>query len=222
MSRGALAYVIPLLLFSADDPVILTADDIADGFYDEVPAHLLDRSDWLALYVDDSGSRLVATPVEFAQVGDAEYAEFKLVTDSPDPVLLFAGVTGLTPGEVVTVTRWPSTLSADEPVALFEFGDRDYSVRLSASDVSPCDANIALVFGDRVQTLHTPADNPFACDEPHFDVEWAGDLDRDGALDLLVTFSSKYSHYPRKLFLSSTAGPTDLVGEPVTYEKTAS
>jgi hypothetical protein len=222
MSRGALACVVPLLLFSADDPVILTANDIADGFYDEVPSHVLGRADWLALYVSDSRSRLAATPVEFAQVGDAGYPEFEIVTDSPDPVLLFAGVPGLTPGDVVTVTRWPSTLSAEEPVALFEFGARDYSVRLSASDVSLCDASIALVFGNRVQTLYTPADNPFACDEPHFDVEWAGDLDRDGALDLLVTFSSKYSHYPRKLFLSSTAGPTDLVGEPISYEKTAS
>lgn len=40
------------------------------------------------------------------------------------------------------------------------------------------------------------------CDGPHFWLEWAGDLDGDGRLDLLVTFSDKYSAHPRQLLLS--------------------
>lgn len=222
MYRAFLSCLIPVICLVADDPVILTADDIADGFYDDVPSDLMGREDWLALYVSEANSRLAATPVAFTQIGDADNPEYEIITTPPNAILLLAGVPGLTPGEVTTVTRWPSSLSADEPVALFEFGALDYSVRLSTADPTLCDVSIALVHGDRVQTLYTTADNPFACDEPHFDVIWTGDLDRDGALDLVVEFSSKYSHHPRTLFLSSTAEPTGLVGEAISYEKTAS
>src|SRR5262245_65556102 len=49
-----------------------------------------------------------------------------------------------------------------------------------------------------------------SCDEPHFTVHWAGDLDRDGRLDMLVTFSHKYSYHPRQLLLSSGARSGEL------------
>jgi hypothetical protein len=204
-----------------DDPIILIGPDIADGFYDEVPSHLTGRTDWIALYETDAGWQLEETGVEFRQVGDPDDPEFEIVTSRPNPVLLLAGIDDLTAGEVTALSRWRRSVTGELPMALFEFGARDYAVALSASDPSLCDAHITLVLGDRSQSLHTPADNPFACDEPHFDVEWAGDLDGDGALDLVVTFSSKYSHHPRKLFLSSTALGTDLVGEAIVYEKVA-
>jgi hypothetical protein len=50
-------------------------------------------------------------------------------------------------------------------------------------------------------------------DDPHWDVYWAGDLDRDGELDLLVAFSDKYSAYPYVLLLSSRAKAGEMVGE---------
>ena len=59
----------------------------------------------------------------------------------------------------------------------------------------------------------------FSCDEPHFRIHWAGDLDRDGRLDMLVTFSEKYSYYPRQLLLSSAARLPNLVGEVARYER---
>ena len=57
-----------------------------------------------------------------------------------------------------------------------------------------------------------------SCDEPHFTIHWAGDLDRDGRLDMLATFSSKYSYHPRQLFLSSAARSGELVAEVARYE----
>jgi hypothetical protein len=42
---------------------------------------------------------------------------------------------------------------------------------------------------------------------------WAGDLDRDGKLDLLVTVSDHYNVAEQVLFLSSAAGAGGLVGE---------
>jgi hypothetical protein len=75
-----------------------------------------------------------------------------------------------------------------------------------------CDATVTLSDGRAVQELYVPNDQPFSCDEPHFSVQWAGDLDGDGRLDLVTTFSPKYSWYPRRLYLSSAAAPGDLVG----------
>ncbi len=84
-----------------------------------------------------------------------------------------------------------------------------------------CDALITLSHRNTRQKLYEPGQSGFACDEPHFDILWAGDLDRDGKLDLLVTFSSKYSYYPRQLFLSSSSRPEDLVSEVARYERFA-
>ena len=92
-----------------------------------------------------------------------------------------------------------------------------------------CDAVIILTQGERTQKLFDAAgpgttNDPalvVSCDEPHFTVHWAGDLDRDGRLDMLVTFSHKYSYHPRQLFLSSGARSDELVAEVARYERFA-
>ena len=43
----------------------------------------------------------------------------------------------------------------------------------------------------------------------------------DGRLDLLVTFSHKYSYHPRQVFLSSGARSDELVAEVARYERFA-
>lgn len=92
-----------------------------------------------------------------------------------------------------------------------------------------CDAVITLTQGGRRQKLFDAAgpgttNDPalvVSCDEPHFTVHWAGDLERDGRLDMLVTFSKKYSYYPRQLFLSSGARSDELVTEVARYDRVA-
>jgi hypothetical protein len=54
-------------------------------------------------------------------------------------------------------------------------------------------------------------------DDPHYFVEWAGDLDRDGKLDLVVNLSRKYSLHPYRLLLSSKSKATQLVGEAAVF-----
>ena len=63
-----------------------------------------------------------------------------------------------------------------------------------------CDAVIILTQAGQRQELFDAAEpgttnDPalvVSCDEPHFTVHWAGDLDRDGRLDMLVTFSHQF------------------------------
>ena len=56
-----------------------------------------------------------------------------------------------------------------------------------------------------------------AWDDPHFSLEWAGDLDQDGKPDLIMTLTQKYSSLPTILFLSSKASAGDLVGRAAEY-----
>ena len=72
------------------------------------------------------------------------------------------------------------------------------------------DARVVLSHGAARQVLYST--DGFV-DEPHFYVEWAGDLDRDGRLDLVVNLSNKYSVHPHRLLLSTRAKKSELVGE---------
>jgi hypothetical protein len=88
---------------------------------------------------------------------------------------------------------------------------------------------ITLIQGDRKQKLFDAAEpgttnDPalvLSCDEPHFTVHWAGDLDRDGQLDMVASFSRKYSYHPNQLFLSSGAKSGELVAEVARYDQFA-
>ena len=93
-------------------------------------------------------------------------------------------------------------------------GNRNYELRLESAKESLADAKVVLSFGRQTQVLYST--DGFA-DDPHFDVVWAGDLDGDGKLDLLVNFSRKYSVHPYRLLLSSKASPGQLVGEAATF-----
>jgi hypothetical protein len=93
-------------------------------------------------------------------------------------------------------------------------GKRQYQLRLQAKAPSLADAEVILTHGGRTQVLYS-ADG-FA-DDPHFDIEWAGDLDADGKLDLIVNLSRKYSVHPHRLLLSSKASGTQLVGQAAVF-----
>lgn len=94
-------------------------------------------------------------------------------------------------------------------------GERRYQVRLESRRDDLSDAVVVLTDGRRRQTLFTV--DGFA-DDPRLEVEWAGDLDRDGRLDLVVILSHKYTMLPHHLLLSSKAATGQLVGEAAVFE----
>jgi hypothetical protein len=89
-------------------------------------------------------------------------------------------------------------------------GDRKYQLALRGSRKDLTDAKVILSDGHRSQVLYSTEG---FVDEPHFDVNWAGDLDGDGLLDLVVNMSRKYSVHPYRLLLSSAASSDELVAE---------
>ena len=94
-------------------------------------------------------------------------------------------------------------------------GNRRYGLQLRSRREDLFDAVVTLTEGSRTQVLYS-ADG-FA-DEPHFDITWAGDLDRDGRLDLIVNLFRKYSWHPYRLLLSSKASANQLVGDAALFE----
>ncbi len=94
-------------------------------------------------------------------------------------------------------------------------GDRRYQVALRGSREDLTDAQVVLTHGDRAQVLYST--DGFV-DDPLFEVKWAGDLDGDVRLDLVVLLTRKYSVHPYRLLLSSRAAPDELVGEAARFE----
>ena len=200
--------------------VVVLGSDVADGFYAQTPPFAASAV-WLGLYVEREGARLRAVEIEWSSIERDDYTEHRMSTDPDGPYVLFGNVAELSAGPVETVRRRAGTLSLREPVAELELvlGDRRYVIRRTGSDPMGCDSRVALSDGSVTQEVYTPEAE--ACGEAHFAVHWAGDLDRDGRLDFVATFSPKYSSHPRQLFLSSAAGPGELVAEVAVYHRTA-
>jgi hypothetical protein len=213
----ALLCTLPLIATPQSIGTVLTRDDVPDEHSGEPPGMSDDA--WWGLYVDGDSSWVGETVVEWIRGSDPDEPRFSISTEPPDPILLVTGVPGLRPGSAETVILFTTGLSSSSPALDLVVGGRAYVVALSGSDPMGCDAVVTVAEGDLTQTLYTPADSPFDCDEPHFDVHWAGDLDGDGRLDLAATFSSKYSHHPRRLYLSSAAAGHELLGHVASFDR---
>jgi hypothetical protein len=88
MSALSIVFLAKLLGSLLAGPIVLSRSDIDEDYYDEAPAELEGRSDWLGLFVTDGGSRLDPTRVDFVPRQDGAVTVFRLVTDPPRPALV--------------------------------------------------------------------------------------------------------------------------------------
>jgi len=195
---------------------------------DEVTAR--DREIWLTLVLDAEGrTHLEPRPIEIDAIHDAVLDELDAATGkrvgagSDDALFHVRDIAGATAGDIVS-----AYIAGGEPLAVdaqldhgFELDGRDAGkLRL---DCAAADADatttctLRLQFGKRSQTLatwqaqaRTPEPWMLGNDAyPH--LRWAGDLDRDGRLDLLIDVSDHYNVSAPTLFLSSQASDGELV-----------
>jgi hypothetical protein len=212
---AALACVLPAAAGAQSAAAVLAASDIWSEHLMQRPVEL-DGREWLALVTVDGRSSLQRVVPSWRGSVLFEDSVFALeVTPQLPPEslqLLVSGVPRIRPGPATTVVEYEASLWADERRLAITLGPAAYELTLDSTDPDFCDATITLSDGRASQTLYVPGGHPFDCDAPHFSVQWAGDLDGDRRLDLVTTFSPKYSWYPRQLFLSSAARPGELVG----------
>ncbi|MFN7132137.1 MAG: hypothetical protein ACK4N5_08645 [Myxococcales bacterium] len=191
---------------------------------DEVAAVTGDR--YWALLTDGGRSRLESRTVEVRQVWDPILDEEgqqtgKEVTTSGrgEPVALIAGV-ALSPGPVATAVAETQVLLPGSAVS-FEFEGRRYVLAARAAvEYSPhgealySDYELVLTDGRTEQVLleHESLDGEVPS------LLWAGDLDRDGKLDLLLDATRHYNLRQPTLFLSAPS-PRDALVEEVAFHR---
>jgi hypothetical protein len=176
------------------------------------------KSGWMGMFARDGKASLRNTAVITKATGTRSDDPLEIRATQPGALFLFHSVPFLAPGPI-DEAQWfdddsDGTLVPDKPIDVRLRGRR-YRIALSASDRQLANAKVVIESGGKKQTLFTMGGSG---DEPHFAILWAGDLDRDGKLDLITTFSPKYSWYPRTLYLSSQAEGEEIVHEVAMFE----
>ena len=153
---------------------------------------------WLGLYCTDTCALRPAS-LEYS-VDALDRDRLNAATRPRDARFLFRDVPGLVAGSVPSVPFAEEKLREEGGLPLVLHGDK-YELRATATAIT-------LRRGSVSQTIFAM---PEEVDEPHVHLHFAGDLDGDGKLDLIMTNSRKYSYWPVQLYLSSAAGPGELV-----------
>lgn len=102
----------------------------------------------------------------------------------------------------------------EHPVEVI-LGEKEYKIELVGlknNEPTP-ELKVVLSHNNLSQTIWSPKEHGkyFAWVDPNFTVKWAGDLDGDEELDLIIDLYPKYSSGYTSLFLSSFATNKELV-----------
>lgn len=186
---------------------------LVEGEYhgDEAPAK--PGSGWLALTLNDGRWQLVPTEVRatrvFDAVLDAEGEKTGIRISSRHQAIALLRVPGVRAGKVDTPNMRfndnAASIAPGRPLNMV-FGENSYRLEASKSGV---------YLKKGAQRTRLPelavSGGGNAEEADAATLQWAGDLDGDGALDLIVGYSG-YNRSGACLFLSSTAASGQLVG----------
>jgi hypothetical protein len=194
---------------------------------EEIAARTGER--WLALYVHKGLAELRYSKIRVTRVFDLVVDEVDgektgkkvSVASSRPPVFLLKPSKRLKAGPVFSIflDKESDRKPLEESPVLLQLGKKSYVLKVVASEngsgnciqsVFPRNARLVLVSGNSSQTLYTLED---CGDIPSWNLLWAGDLDRDGKLDLYMSVTQHYNTSERRLFLSSHSGKGQLVKE---------
>lgn len=194
---------------------------------DEIAARTGQR--WLGLYIKGRSAVLRYSRIRVRTVYDdiTDYGTKNKtgkqvsVASPREPVFLVNSATMLKPGPAISVFSEKVDFNKGLerfPVKL-RLGNKSYTLKVVSPDKNPAscqsssfpkNARLVLVSSKTAQTLYTLDD---CGNDPSWYLLWAGDLDRDGKLDLYVNVTQHYDFSERKLFLSSRASKGKLVKE---------
>jgi hypothetical protein len=180
---------------------------------------------WLGLHISEDSSMLLNYELTVESVEDPVVDEpgqktgKKVAVDLPlQPIFLINSDWILNAGPVETVFEGnPERLERIAPVKLHLAGT-SYQLKIAGpedgekcwQDGLPKNAKLVLATGNSSQVLYTLEE---CGSDPTWALLWAGDLDKDGKLDLYVSVTQHYNISEKKLFLSSQADEGQLVQE---------
>jgi hypothetical protein len=206
---------------------------IGDLHGDETEAR--DGQQWLALLIGPAGARLQRTQVRVEAVEDAlldapgELTGRRVTAPTTDgePLLLLAGG-GLREGPVVSAMHAAVVDLRREPVRIELPGQPAAELALLCDPTGTPTPGCALWLeqdGQRQQLAHYDAlpDSDgllHAGDDAPLDLQFAGDLDGDGRLDLIFDTSEHYNVLQPTLFLSGAAGAGELLRAVARHRRT--
>ena len=198
-----------------------------------------DGESWLALHVDGNDASLVATTLKVRAVHDEVLDEagartgLEVSSEEDDKVVAYLRGRGLKPGTIESAAV--ASEHQDGAGLPYELDFRGQLHRLSSQcDESrrdglvrqpQFDCRIEVRTGDRAQSLsrlsgyrELQATTMSLGDDASPILIFAGDLDRDGKLDLIFNTTDHYNVSRPTLFLSSQSKPGELLHEVALYE----
>jgi hypothetical protein len=181
---------------------------------DEVSARTGER--WLCLMARSLSVRLQPCVVEVTPIEDPLLADNSgkrvSLSDGTEAVALLAGIPQLRPGEINTFFLGHAPIGPESEIRIGTVAN-SVSLRLNKKKET---TDLVLNVGDSDQVLQY-----LVPDEVGFPtLLWAGDLDRDGKIDLLLDVSSHENVSELALFLSSDATKGEILHRTASFRAT--
>jgi hypothetical protein len=196
-----------------------TGDLLTLGSYHEEEVLARPGDIWMSLLPTADGARLLRSAIRIEKYRDelagdpveqSSWTGKRIVADAvPAPIFFVAPSLGLTEGPVSTTLKEARVLEIDRSVLLSGVGAPTHLTAIGKAGGNDRACQIVLTAGAARQVLEDWG----PCDEDGMPaVFWAGDIDRDGKLDLLADVRHHYNSNDIVLFLSSRATGAEMVG----------
>lgn len=206
-------------------PRLIEAGQFHDG-----EAQVRTGETWLGLFVSPKESELTEVRVTIAPVRGAEKSnsgrsdQEVTISDPRAAVFLVKNCPALRPSRVQTVFSQNLPLSNRSDISL-KLNDLTYRLHVQTADtaegmfITNPDAQLVLSIPGRKQVLYALKGHK-TINNPVWSLNWAGDADGDGKLDLYVTVTDHYNIAEKRLLLSSQATGNRLVKNVASFTTT--
>ena len=199
--------------------------DVGDFHGDEVSA--IDGEEWFMLFKKGNKVLLQKTTIKVDLFGDliidnpGEKTGKKVSTESTNEViLLLKNIPTSYSGEIETITKWPMPLPGDATSIKMKYGGNNYTLEMQIEQPDAAESTARLTFSDGknkqvLSEYRSYMENGIYGfgDDAAPTLIWAGDIDGDKQLDLLLDLTNHYNVSELTLFLSSTAAKGELAGK---------
>ena len=191
---------------------------IGEFHEDEVSQSAIDKS-WIGLFVNGDTSYLKNANLILTRVSDSvidnagEKTGWKVSTDNEDKCIILISGIGLHEGKIVSFNIDPKDPKPEDTLS-FNFDSEITELHVTGT-VEKYQEQFQFITNYKMKIIRDSIGQVIVA-KPNFDEEsiniiWAGDIDRDGKLDLIIDTSRHYNIMEPSLFLSSKANNGELL-----------